>query len=55
LQSIIQLGRSAELLRNQIKVYTSLIQKRKEWELVEIFADEGLSGMKAETAQSSSG
>ena len=33
---------------NQIKVYTSLIQKRKEWELVEIFADEGLSGMKAE-------
>ncbi len=32
----------------QIRVYTSLIQKRKEWELVEIFADEGLSGMKAE-------
>lgn len=32
----------------QIRVYTSLIQKRKEWELVEIFADEGLSGMKAD-------
>ena len=32
----------------QIKVYTSLIQKRKEWELVEIFADEGLSGTKSE-------
>ncbi|MDD3227826.1 MAG: recombinase family protein [Oscillospiraceae bacterium] len=32
----------------QIRVYTSLIQKRKEWELVEIFADEGLSGMKSD-------
>lgn len=32
----------------QVKVYTTLIQKRKEWELVDIFADEGLSGMKAE-------
>lgn len=30
----------------QIKVYTDLITKKKEWELVEIFADEGLSGMK---------
>lgn len=30
---------------NQIRVYTSLIQRKKEWELVEIFADEGLSGM----------
>ena len=28
---------------NQIRVYTSLIQRKKEWELVEIFADEGLS------------
>lgn len=33
---------------NQVRVYTSLIQKNKEWELVEIFADEGLSGMKAQ-------
>ena len=32
----------------QVRVYTSLIQKKKEWELVEIFADEGLSGMKAQ-------
>ena len=33
---------------NQIRVYTTLIQRKKEWELVEIFADEGLSGMKAQ-------
>lgn len=33
---------------NQIRIYTSLIQRKKEWELVEIFADEGLSGMKAQ-------
>ena len=33
---------------NQIRVYTSLIQWKKEWELVEIFADEGLSGMNAQ-------
>lgn len=33
---------------NQIRVYTSLIQRKKEWELVEIFADEGLSGMNAQ-------
>src|SRR5574344_1911333 len=33
---------------NQIRVYTSMIQKRRDWELVEIFADEGLSGMNAE-------
>lgn len=32
----------------QMRVYTSMIQKRKDWELVEIFADEGLSGMKAD-------
>ena len=32
----------------QIRVFTSLIQKRKDWDLVEIFADEGLSGMKAD-------
>lgn len=31
---------------NQVRVYTSLIQKKKEWELVEVFADEGMSGMK---------
>ena len=33
---------------NQIRVYTSMIQKRRDWELVEIFADEGLSGTNAE-------
>ena len=32
----------------QMRVYTSMIQKRKDWELVDIFADEGLSGMKAD-------
>ncbi len=32
----------------QIKVYTDTIKKRTEWELVEIFADEGISGMSAE-------
>lgn len=32
----------------QIRVYTNLITKNKEWELVEIFADEGLSGTNAE-------
>ncbi len=33
----------------QIRVYTSMIKKREEWELVEIFADEGLTGTKAES------
>ena len=33
---------------NQIKVYTRLIHDNPEWDMVEIFADEGLSGMKAE-------
>ena len=33
---------------NQIKVYTRLIHNNPEWEMVEIFADEGLSGMKAD-------
>ena len=28
----------------QVKTYTDRINKNKEWELVEIFADEGLSG-----------
>lgn len=32
----------------QIKTYTDKISRRSDWELVEIFADEGLSGMKAE-------
>ena len=32
----------------QIKVYTDIITKRRDWELVEIFADEGVSGMKAD-------
>ena len=33
----------------QIRVYTRMINSRPDWELVEIFADEGLSGMKAAT------
>ena len=32
----------------QIRTYTKLIKSNDEWELVGIFADEGLSGMKAE-------
>ena len=32
----------------QIHAYTKLIQRRQDWELVEIFADEGISGMSAE-------
>ena len=32
----------------QIRAYTKMIKSRTDWELVEIFADEGLSGMKAE-------
>lgn len=32
----------------QIRAYTKMIKSRPDWELVEIFADEGLSGMKAE-------
>ena len=31
----------------QVDVYTKLIANNPDWELVEIFADEGLSGMKA--------
>ena len=30
---------------NQIKTYTQKINKNPEWELVDIFADEGLSGV----------
>ena len=33
----------------QIRVYTKLIKNQPNWELVEIFADEGLSGMKADS------
>ena len=33
---------------NQIKVYTRLIHDNPGWDMVEIFADEGLSGMKAD-------
>ncbi len=33
----------------QIRAYTKLIGNKPEWELVDIFADEGLSGMKADT------
>ena len=32
----------------QIDIYTKLINSKKEWQLVDIFADEGISGMKAE-------
>lgn len=32
----------------QVRVYTKMIHDRQDWELVDIFADEGLSGMKAE-------
>lgn len=33
---------------NQINTYTRIINDKKEWELVEIFADEGLSGTKSD-------
>lgn len=32
----------------QIRVYTKLIGGKPEWEMVEVFADEGISGMKAD-------
>ncbi len=32
----------------QVKYYTKLIQSKDEWELVEVFADEGISGMRAD-------
>lgn len=32
----------------QISVYKTMIEKRKDWELVEIFADEGITGTKAD-------
>ena len=31
----------------QIKVYTDIIKRRLDWEMVEIFADEGISGVEA--------
>ena len=33
---------------NQVKFYTKEINKKPEWELVGVFADEGISGLKAE-------
>ena len=32
----------------QIRVYTTMIQRKPEWELVEVFADEGISGTAAD-------
>lgn len=32
----------------QLRVYTKLISSNPEWEMVEVFADEGISGMKAD-------
>ena len=32
----------------QLRVYTKLIADKPEWEMVEVFADEGISGMKAD-------
>lgn len=32
----------------QVEAYTKLINSKREWELVDIFADEGISGMSAE-------
>jgi len=33
---------------NQVRYYTKLIQSKAEWELVEVFADEGISGTRAD-------
>ena len=33
---------------NQVRYYTKLIKSKAEWELVEVFADEGISGMRAD-------
>lgn len=35
----------------QIRAYTKLLNSRDEWQMVEIFADEGLSGMKADNRE----
>ena len=32
----------------QVKYYTKLIHQKTQWQMVEVFADEGISGMKAE-------
>ena len=34
---------------NQLRYYTKYIKEQPDWELVDVFADEGLSGMQAET------
>ena len=34
----------------QIRAYKKIIGARDDWELVDIFADEGLTGMKSETS-----
>lgn len=39
----------------QERVYRKRITENPDWELVDIFADEGLSGMKADTRRNSSG
>lgn len=36
----------------QVRIYTNMIKARPDWELVEIFADEGLSGTKSENRTS---
>jgi DNA invertase Pin-like site-specific DNA recombinase len=32
---------------NQVRIYTDMVKRKKEWELVEIFADEGITGTSA--------
>ena len=34
---------------NQLRYYTKYIKEQPDWELVDVFADEGISGMQAET------
>ena len=43
-----ELARVALRKARDCNIPDTMIQKRRDWELVEIFADEGLSGMKAE-------
>ena len=42
--SVHRTGRTAEFIQVQIAYYTDLINKKKEWTLAGIFADEGISG-----------
>ena len=35
----------------QLSTYTKMISRNPEWEMVDIFADEGLSGMKADNRE----